>query len=410
MTLTKNKHGVRWGRLLPALTLMILLGYRGAVLAQGDPNEITVTVLNDNALVEDIITEATIFDWWQTTAIGGDILTIQMTASDGLEPLIGILDPNRNLAITSDRGAVNGSITLTYTVEETGEYTIVATRADNANGTSTGTYTLLLTREHPQPVTVDLYREVMFACVENLQAPNLLTVEFGDDAGQTESILISVYGLDGLSVGLRTTLQFDFEPFNDQFCLPPTTPPTFESRLTFPNSAPLEITTANAARVMINTPERYGVMQFNVAALNDVDGRYVMVIDGLQIGRNGDRDRLDLGVGGLALGTVLDVYMVSDKTSRLDPAIEQVDPDSLDLLRLCDDAGNRLCPEVPPLTGFELLYGNEKTLSGGRFDAGIQLEPTAAEMLSLLLGGYQRRTYGNYALVIVGQLPALSAP
>ncbi len=377
----------------------------GAVplLAQGNPNNITVAPISFDVPNEDIITEAYFYDWWLVQLRADQQISVTMTAQDGLEPLVGLLDPNRTLVERSDDGAPNTTVSLTYTAPEAGEYTIVATRAGNADGTSVGTYTVTVADVTPN-TNIDPYREVTFDC-EGQEAANALTIEITEDKQEDapeQFMTASVYGLAGLQPGLRTTVELDFDPYFDQFCI---AEGRFrEDRLQLPGGDPIAWE-AQVPRTNFQNINDLTRIQLNVGALNGTSGTYVIVIDGLAIERGGDRDLLEIGLGPLAQNEAVLVYAVSDKSTRLDSSVARIDPET-NAMTTCDDAGSRDCEDVPAIDDFE-WYSAEHgtTVSGGRLDGGIRLTPNSPDKQQVLVASFDGRTYGDYSVVIIGQFP-----
>lgn len=387
------------------LVLLLALLLPAGAAAQNAPNRPGVFPIGYNVPVVETITEGGIYDWWQFAGAPGDQIRVTMTASEGLEPLLGLLTPNRDLVARSEDGAADGTVTLTHTLGESGEYTVVATRVGNAGGTSTGRYQLVMERTNAPVAPPDRYREVAFMCNAD-EVTNVLTLAIEDDNAQTDFIGVSVYGLDGFQPSLRATLEFDFEPFYDQFCF--TTQdgdgPGFGrgDTLQLPGEDAITIT-ENAVKTNFQNASAFGVYELNVGALNDTSGRFVVVIDGMTVGRDGDRDLLEIGLGPLAREDSVRVYAVSDKATRLDPFVEWVDED-IDRLVGCDDAGRRDCAEVSTIDGFQTTSVElDRTLVGGPFDAGLLLAPGNPDRMLVLFGGFDGRTYGDYAIVIIGE-------
>ncbi|MEM6281394.1 MAG: hypothetical protein AAF787_04300 [Chloroflexota bacterium] len=397
--------------LLHLLVTAVFLMFTGHVLAQQPDDEPlespSILPITPGSTVQDTITEAVIFDWWLVTVREGDTVQVTMTGQDGLAPLLGILDPEQNLVERSADGNPNDTVTMSYTAATTGEYRIVATRTGNADGTTVGPYTLSVdvrgVAPTPEP---DPYREVIFDC-NGEDVPNALVIEFEDDPDQATFVSLSVYGLDGFQPAVRTTLRFDFEPFFDQFC------ETGEGagpgvglgdRLTMPGEDPLTLE-GSVPKVNFENISQFGIMQLNIAALNETSGRYVIVIDGLTIGPDGDRDLMQLGLGPLAQEAGFTIYQVGSKSTRLDPNIQEINAD-IQILRECDDAGAFECEDVPTIDGFEWFSSElETTVDGGRFDAGLRFEPGSPDMQSVLFGSFDGRTSGDYTVVIVGEFP-----
>jgi hypothetical protein len=391
-------------RPLALIGLLLLLPL--AALAQDDI-PITVAPITYGGTVTETITEEGIYDWWTFTGQPGDEIVATMTAADGLAPLLGLLSPSQELVARSEDGEIGTTVTLTHTLEESGTYRLVPTRVGNADGTTVGSYTLTLEQPQRAPVVIpDRYREVLFTC-QGEEVPNVLTLTFEDDKDQTEFIGVTVYGLDGFQPTLRTQLEFDFDPFSDAFCFRATDgrgPGYGEGdSLQLPGEELVEIGPFQTIRTTFQNANELELIEMNVGALNGEGGRYVVVIDGMEIGRNGDRDLLEVGLGPLAREDRITVYAISDKSSRLDTQVEQID-DAVETLILCDDAGRRDCADVPSIDGFE-VYSVEydRTVTGGAFDGGLLLEPGTPDRMRILFGGFDGRTYGEYAIVIVGE-------
>lgn len=136
-------------RMLRLITaLLALLMFALPIMAQEESEDAPITLpLDFDRLVEETITDRAFYDWWTIDLFENDEIHIEMTGYDGLAPLLGILDPDRNLVARSDTDVQpepNGIATLDFTAEYEGRYTIVATREGNEQGTSTGDYTLLV--------------------------------------------------------------------------------------------------------------------------------------------------------------------------------------------------------------------------------------------------------------------------
>ncbi|MEL7234987.1 MAG: hypothetical protein AAGK74_10845, partial [Chloroflexota bacterium] len=325
----------------------------------------------------------------------------------GLAPLLGLLESGNELVERSEDGTPNATVTFMFTATESGEYRIVATRTGNADGTTVGTYSLTADVSRPAPTPEpDPYREVILDC-SSADVPNALTIEFEDDADQAEAVTISVYGLDGFEPVLRTTLRFDFDPFFDQFCVTPdgVGPGAGQGdRLTMPGEETL-VLEGNVPKTNFQDISQFGVVQLNVGAANDTSGRFVLVIDGLMIGPDGDRDLMQVGLGPLAQDGAFTVYQVGSKSTRLDPNVQEINAD-VDVVRECDDAGAFDCADVPTIDGFQWFSSElETTVEGGRFDGGLRFEPGSPDLQRVVFGSFDGRTSGDYTVVIVGEFP-----
>src|SRR3954470_19760641 len=86
------------------------------VLAQDNPEGVTVTDITYDMVQQDTLTAKAFYDWWHIEAAAGDIMVVEMGGEDGLAPLIGILDTSGNLAGRSPDGEPDKSVTMEYTV------------------------------------------------------------------------------------------------------------------------------------------------------------------------------------------------------------------------------------------------------------------------------------------------------
>jgi hypothetical protein len=357
-----------------------------------------------NETVNQTITAGGFYDTYRIQAIVGDTIVVYMTASNGLAPYVAILSPGSDTLATSIAGEVNGMVTVEWTVEETGIYTIVATRVDDEFGTTTGDYELQVRNANPSIPTIDPMTEAVFQC-QDFEAVNVVSLDFGEDAGQTDQYRISVYGFDGLqpviriyipSLNLLDCSQDGRFMVGDVVSLPN------EMSLTVPESD------ANAAaRLHLTGIEDTTAISLTVGAARRTPGRFALVIEGLQIGEDQDIDTITLMNGALAAASPLMVYMVHAQNSRVDPFIFTTLADGTQLT--CDDAGRRTCmSEVPSFRdlGFTFVDGNP--LVGTRFDAGVTVAPAWSEQLNISFTSYDYRTTGAYALVVIGQLPAVT--
>ena len=380
----------------------MLLLFAATLAAQDD---VPVSEIIDFDLpVSDNLTERAFYDWWRVEAEAGDVIVADMQAQGPLEPLLGILAPDGTLLARSDDGVAGGKVTLEYKTDSAGEYTIVATRVGNENGTSTGDYNLLVRRANDIPQRVNPYQEVVFRC-QNDDATNVATLELQEDAEQSVgALLISVYGMDGFSPVIRVS----FENVDLTDCshdalaaqgnviqLPGEAPVTLEDNLE-----------GQAAQLVLSSMSGVGHITLNIGSLNGASGRYVAVIHGLSIVEE-DHDLIRVGQGPLAASAPLLLYMVAEGNSRLDPSASLSGAD--DGTIVCDDAGRRGCDGVPSAEGlFIHIAAADLDLRADRFDAGVALAAGPPRLRNIDLGGFDDRTTGPYALVLMGELPPRS--
>jgi hypothetical protein len=370
-------------------------------LAAQEDEDLPITdIINYDDQVSETLTARAFWDWWLVQVNVGDELVIDMFAQDTLEPLVGILDPGGTLVARSEDGTAGGRVTLEYTAGEAGEYTIVATRTGNENGTSTGPYNLRLRRANAPAIRENPYQQVTFRCRED-EVTNVATLEFAEDADQATFYVISVYGYDGFEPVIRIHLTtMDLEDCSrdsegvggNVYAIPG------EEAVT------LDGATLSAAQLTITGAGEAGTVALTIGSANGSTGRYVAFIDGFMIGED-DVDTLTIGQGPLAASEPLLVYMVAGQTERLDPTIQVIDPINDDSL-VCDDAGRRGCEGVPSPLGLAVkVVSSISDYVADRFDAGIVLPPSPPQLRTLALSSFSEITTGRYALVLIGELP-----
>ncbi|NWF69934.1 MAG: hypothetical protein HXY40_12685 [Chloroflexi bacterium] len=350
-------------------------------------------------VVQQTITSGGYFDTWRLVAQVGDVIVVYMRASDGLAPYVAILDPGSNQVASSAAGAVNGEVTAEWTVTQAGIYTIVATRVDDEFGSTTGSYELQV--RNANPVQPTFAPEIIFQC-QDFTAANVLNVDFGDDAGQTEGYRVSVYGLDGFLPVIRVYLSIA----NVTDCSQDESGMAGDV-LTLPGGETFTVPEGDirtAARLTFGGVERLGEVNLTIGSANSAPGRYVLVIEGLNVGTTQDVDTIRVSSGPLAAGSPVLVYMVRAANSRVDPYMESFTLDGSVLV--CDDAGRRTClSQVPAFRDAALLFADGTDLIGSRFDAGLQIAPIYDAPLQINSSSFGGNTAGFYALVFIGQLP-----
>ncbi len=385
------------------LILVSILLVVGACPAAAQTDETGAALITYDEVVTENIADDAIFDWWFLDAQADDVLVVDMRGSNGLAPLIGLLDPGGNLIARSEDGPVNGLASMEYTVTETGQYVIVATRVGNENGTSTGDYELRVREASGAYVVDNPYQQVTFRC-RDMDVTNAATVEFSEDFGTSAAYRINVYGIDGFIPVIRvylagvdvTDCSRDSQAMGgDTFTLPGEETVVLEGDV-LQTVAQLTITGVDAA----------GDATLTIGSEDGAPGRYLAVIEGLNIDNPSDIDTVNVGQGPLAAQTPLLVYMVAGLNERLDPSIELLSDSDEDEQNVCDDAGRRGCEQVPSLVGLRVTIGEAVEIVGDRFDAGVLLPPGPPQMRLLELSSFGNNTAGTYSLVLIGELPA----
>lgn len=120
----------------------------------------TAPVLGYGDEVEGEITNTKHLDLYTFVGSAGDTVLIEMNSPtidtpDGLDPLLILLD-SQQIPLSENDDIVAGverNSRITYTLPTTGYYAIVATRFEQADGTTTGPYTLTLNNVDPNSVT-----------------------------------------------------------------------------------------------------------------------------------------------------------------------------------------------------------------------------------------------------------------
>ncbi len=371
--------------------LLLLLSTTTAVFAQDEP---TIELIRYGMQVEGTISDEAFFDWWQFDAAQGDSIRVQMQASDGLAPLIGITSIGGDLLARSDDGAPDGMVELRFEIPADGRYTLVATRVGIESGTTTGSYSLNLTLTNP-PVTRDpQYQEVTFRC-RDTEAATVATIDFRQDEGDPGAYRISIYGLDGFTPALRVQSSeqgTDFCHVGDG--------DAGGAIFARPGEAPVTSTEAESAQLVINTGGvDLGDIRLMIGGLNRTPGRYFAVIEGFNIEPSVDTDTIGVRLGALpGVSTPLLVYMIGvGDNSRLDPRLAFEDG------AVCDDAGRRGCDDVPGAQEVSVTFPEGGTIAGDRFDAGLRIEDRVQQTLTL--SSFAGRTRGDYAFVLIGELP-----
>jgi hypothetical protein len=388
--------------LLLSLFLMVIFPVQAQEPTPDAPGSFPISY---DETVNQTITQGGFYDQWHLQANAGDTIVVYMTASNGLAPYAAILDPGADTVATSIAGEVNGVVTVEWTVVEAGIYTIVATRVDDEFGTTTGDYELLVRNATSAAPTMNPMEEAVFQCTD-FEAANVISLDFGEDVGQTDQFRISVYGFDGLQPVIRIyipSLNLLDCSRDGRFSI--------GDVLSLPNQMALTVPEGDshtAARLNLTGVQEMGsIISLTVGAARPTTGRFALVVEGFQIGEDHDVDSFTLTNGALAAASPLLVYMVHAQNSRVDPFMFTTLSDDTQLT--CDDAGRRTCmSDVPSFRDLGFTFSDGNPLIGTRFDAGLLVAPVLREHLDISVTSYDYRTTGAYALVIIGQLPALT--
>lgn len=361
--------------------------------------QVTQSNINFGETVVDTITDDDFFDHWRFNANAGDVIQVRMETADGLAPLIGISDESLEIVVRSDttgEAEPNQTAELNYVIPATGAYVIVATRVGNEAGTTTGSYALTLELLESAVSRSDVRTDVTFRCGEVIAA-NAVWMRFPI---HTDEYRVSVYGIGNFEPVIRSEifLQEQVEPVeqcsSDARYME-------DDRLTLPLD--IQHTHTNerhGARIIVNDSGGSAEgLALTVGSVDGASGRYILVVEGLNLSNENAIDQIDIRQGPRAVSTDTLVYMVGNR-SRIDPVIRwnQID-------QVCDDAGVRDCADVPGLARSEIVFSEGDDISGDRFDAGLRLNPGSTDIMRLELTNIARNVSGEYALLVMGELP-----
>jgi hypothetical protein len=282
-----------------------------------------------------------------------------------------------------------------------GQHTVVATRVGNMQGTTTGRYVLDVRRAGGIPERENPFQEVIFRCTD-FEAATVATLSFADDPETTNRYRINVYGLGDFKPVIRVYLS---EPDLEDCSSDPSS--TENISYTFPDQDTITLEndeSPSAAQLMLTGADRMGLVTLTIGSKDGAPGRYMAVIDGFKIEPATDTDAIELRIGPLAALNPLQVYMVGAGNSRVDPTMLFVG-DNIANSFSCDDTGRRDCENVPPIDGVGAVLNDGLRVMGDRFDAGVLFNPGNPDPTVIELGSFSSNTSGDYALVVMGQLP-----
>jgi hypothetical protein len=385
-----------WSFPLPRrLTLICLIILLLATVARAQDNAATSLPISYGATVSDTINNDAFFDHWQVNAQAGDRLYVRMGAANGLQPLIGILSAGGTLLARSSEGGANEAINLSFDVPEDGLYIVVATRAGNQFGTSTGSYSLLVDNLAATPTRDLMYQDVTFQCGES-DAMAVATLHFAREDSDNGAYNIFVYGFYPFQPAIRV------QSGDSEVCI--TEPASaLGDVLTLPGERPITLTEADLARTAEytltaeNTPDPSSIT-ITIGSYMQMPGRYLVLVGGFALEPSDDVDVLDARLAPLPGNNgraPMQLYVVG-VNNRLDPSI-------ITATGRCDDAGRRGCEDVPSFDGAGVILNNGVRIVGDRFDAGVRLADTLPHPLQIV--SFSGTTRGEYALLLTGELP-----
>jgi hypothetical protein len=395
--LVKDAHMVRLLSLIFALCLVAAL----PAAAQDNVDPIAPQPLTLGVPVGGSITNENYFELWQVSLGQGQVINVQMAADGGLLPLVGVLSAGGDLVARSEDGNINATVSLQYAAEAEGIYTIVATRAERENGTTSGTYSLLVELVVGAPSSEINYQEVTFRC-DALNITSALTFELPSGLVSEESAYkLVVIGLDGFVPVVRVRSEE-----NDPNLCRQADGGVDGMILSLPDADPIimdETQVANTFLLNIGTPALLGDITITIGSLDGAGGRYIAFLTGMNIEAAGETDEIAVWVGPRAAAeTEAFVYAIAadDLNSRLDPYLTFL-PEG----PACDDAGRRgSCDGIPSFNRAGIRIPNELTINGDAFDAGLRLRQADLEAQFIEVGSFSGSTFGAYTLVFMGSL------
>lgn len=398
------------------LCVMLMAGTDMPALAQDTPPDDEGFIDQSIAYGETVnatISDESVFDFWRFYGIQGDTITITMVGADGLAPLIGLATQSLNITVRSDQqpdgsfvdAAPNSKAELTYTIPETGEYVINASRAGTVDGTTTGSYALTLTVDNVGGV-VGESQDVTFLCGRD-EVTTAMTITLVEDRVYSGLFRISVLGLDGFRPVVRSEASAEGEPSctadgstlaGARFTIPD------QDEIILPDEDP-----ENVAQLVITEVGESGEVVITVGSIDGAPGRFLMLIEGVSLKPAGDIDRIVVRSGPLAATAPtpaeIMVYAIHAPETRLDTAISGFVDDETGNTLACDDAGRRDCADVTSADQFHVLLPEGLDLRGERLDAGVRIATGNTARVYLDISSRSDRTEGNYYLLVLGSLP-----
>lgn len=382
-----------------------------ALLLRAQDNDLPfVGMIAFDTPVSDSITARAIYDWWELPLRADDVIRVRMQAYDGLIPLIGIMDEGRELLARSDDSVSaepDGLLEYEFRAPADGNYTIIATRQGNANGTTTGRYVLdvsLVSRVLPRE---NLRPEVQFRCDDHL-VTGALFLSFEDKprrnaaSGVVEEYGIYAYGLGDFTPFVRVFADISEDALNctgnggelvgATWFLPDQPPQRVDD----------EARVARALLRNFDAEQTFGTVRVALGSRDGGRGRFMLAIQGLRLDPRGDIDSITLRLAPFARAEPLLVYAVADPNTRLDLVLSAV-VNGVELF--CDDAGRHDCADVPSFVGYGFQWNDAQRFLGRRSDAGLRLQPNNTDPITLQVAARGNAATGAYTLFFVGTLP-----
>ena len=393
----------------PVITRLVTVFLWGGVMmltsAQADaPTQNTISL---GATVTDTITGRAFFDIWEFDAATGEQYRADMVASDGLAPLLGLRDPAGNVETASnmlDDGSTldaepDATATLFFEITRDGLFALIATRVGRDEGTTTGSYTLTLTRLSVPQAPDNTYVDVVFRC-KSEDVTTALVVVFGDQSETGAGYTIEAFGFDGFDPVIRLGGDDGTGGALCQMSAPATDDPAINVNLGAAEPLTFSGVSITGASVYSLT-ESDTEVRLTVGSKDGRPGRYALRIEGLSIESLGDADLIVVRSGPLAKTEALWLWMLRSGLSRLDPYI--VAPDDI---AVCADVALRTCGASLLGSGITIRTNQGGATGSDRLDAVTVLNTGASDPIELVVSSQNGRSTGAYTIWVFGTLPA----
>ncbi len=376
--------------------------------ASAQENDPVDAPLEQDVPVYETLTSVAFFDLWRFYAVAGEQYQLTMDGGDGLAPLIGVRGASGDVFIASNRlsdgtlldAEPDGQAMVTFKAPETGELVVIATRAGSQDGTTIGSYRLILTFITTQPDPVDPYMDVSFRCKSEL-AESVAYIEVGD-ASEVGDVL-------------RLTVWASFRPVirvgdgqaaeGETSCILPDEESGLRGAITGEN-IPLGALSfaATDAQVLGHTATfeipfevANGQVGLTIGSLDGTVGVFVAQVDGLSLETAEDYDAIILRHGPFAKEGTLRLIAQRDPNSRLD--IQLVLDEQTDGVTVCEDWGLRSC-ELGDWRSADMAY-NSDILRFDALDATVEMATGAADPVFLSVFGGNPNALGRYSLWLI---------
>lgn len=386
--------------------LWIGVGAFGAS-AQSEDAPIDNLIERDTPVFE-TLTEIAFFDLWRFYAEVGERYQVTMTGADGLAPLIGVRGGSGDVFASSNqlsdgttREAVPDSeAVLTFTVQQSGELTVIATRAYGQDGTTTGSYRLLLTLLEASPES-DPYLDVSFRCRSEL-ADSAAFVSFGDASEEGQTLRLTVWA------SFRPVIRIGdgVAPDGESGCILPDDDVNamqrgiISGRRLPVGTEGVEAMVPHTAMFEIPVRTANGVIGLTLGSLDGLDGVFVARIDGLSLESAEDSDQIILRHGPLAADGLLRLIAQPSGISRLDMQVA-ID-DSLDGVIACEDWGLRSCG-LDDWRSTDMAYNND-ILRFDRLDAAVEMATGNPDPVNVAVLAGNPNATGEYTIWVIGKI------